>query len=39
MQVISVAFILTRFFGFWDKEAEQLGMPGKAVFWNFSGFF
>jgi hypothetical protein len=38
MQVISVAFILAMF-GLWEIETERLGLSGREVFWNFSGFF
>jgi hypothetical protein len=38
MQVISVAFILAMF-GFWEMETELLGLSGREVFWNFTGFF
>jgi hypothetical protein len=40
MQVISVAFIWAILgFGVWEMETELLGLPGREVFWNFSGFF
>jgi hypothetical protein len=38
MQVISVAFRLSMF-GIEEMETELLGMPGREVWWNFSGFF
>jgi hypothetical protein len=38
MQVISVAFILDTF-EFLKMGAELLGMPGRAVWWNTTGFF
>jgi hypothetical protein len=38
MQVFRVAFRLAMF-GFWEMEYELLGMPGREVWWNFSGFF
>jgi hypothetical protein len=36
MQVISVAFKMAMF-GFREMETELLGMPGREVWWNFSG--
>jgi hypothetical protein len=38
MQVIGAAFILTMY-GFCDMETELLGMPERAVYWNFCGFW
>jgi hypothetical protein len=38
MQVISVAFRMAMC-GFGEIETELLGMPGREVWWNFSGLF
>jgi hypothetical protein len=38
MQVISVAFKMTMC-GFGEIEAELLGMPGRAGWWNSPGLF
>jgi hypothetical protein len=38
MQVISVTFRMARF-GFEEMETGLLGMPGREVWWNFSGLF
>jgi hypothetical protein len=38
MQVISVAFRVAMF-GFLKLGVELLGTPGRAVWWNSTGFF
>jgi hypothetical protein len=38
MQAISVAFRMAMC-RYEEMETELLGMPGREVWWNFSGFF